>query len=313
MRCSKRDSIDKDVSHKSKEVMLVNIGFIGMGTMGAPMAARLLNAGHVLRVHNRTRSREQQLVNLGATNGVSPKDTANGVDLLITMVSDTPDVETVILGEEGAIHGMKRGSLLVDMSTISPSATRSIAKSLNKQGIEMLDAPVSGGSEGAQNGTLSIMVGGHKEAFHRVKPILATLGSTITHVGPVGSGQIAKAINQIIIAGTYAAVAEGLVLGLAAGIDIEATHAAVSGGAASSWVLSNRAQNMISNRYPLGFRTRLHRKDLNIALETARELGVPLPVAAFVEQLETGLLNKNHGEEDVSNIARYYREQANLE
>ena len=291
----------------------MKIAFIGMGTMGAPMASRLLNAGHDLRVHNRTRSREQQLLDQGATGGFSPKDVVDGTDLVFTMVSDTPDVENVILGPEGAIHGMKSGSLLVDMSTISPSATRNFAKVLKDKGIEMLDAPVSGGSEGAQNGTLSIMVGGTTETFCQLKPVLEILGSTITHVGPIGSGQIAKAINQVIIAGTYAAVAEGLVLGLAAGIDIEATHTAVSSGAASSWVLSNRASNMINNDYPLGFRTRLHRKDLGIALETARELGVPLPMAALVEQIETGLLKKNYGEEDVSNIARYYREQATLE
>jgi 3-hydroxyisobutyrate dehydrogenase len=291
----------------------MKIGFIGMGTMGAPMASRLVEAGHNLTVHNRTQLREEPLIKLGATRGNSPKEAVVDVDLVITMVSDTPDVESVILGPDGAIHGMRKGTVLMDMSTISPAATRRFAKALQQKDIEMLDAPVSGGSEGAHNGTLSIMVGGNSQLLDLLKPVLEVLGSTITHVGPIGSGQIAKAINQVIIAGTYAAVAEGMVLGLAAGLDIKAAHTAVSGGAASSWVLSNRASNMINNDYPLGFRTRLHRKDLGIALDAARDLGVPLPISAFVEQIETGLLKKGYGEEDVSNIARYFREQAAID
>lgn len=290
----------------------MNIGFIGMGTMGAPMAGRLIEAGHDLTIHNRTRAREEALAERGAARASSPKEAAAGADLVITMVSDTPDVEAVILGPDGAIHGMKEGAVLVDMSTISPTATREIARELEAKGVDMLDAPVSGGSEGASNGTLSIMVGGKAGVLESLRPVLGVLGNTITHVGPIGSGQVTKAINQVIIAGTYAAVAEGVALGLAAGLDIDAAHQAVSGGAAGSWVLTNRAANMIADHYPLGFRTRLHRKDLGIALETARELGVALPVAAFVEQIETGLMKRGHGEEDVSNIARFFREQAGL-
>ncbi|MCY4355665.1 MAG: NAD(P)-dependent oxidoreductase [Truepera sp.] len=290
----------------------MNIGFIGMGTMGAPMAGRLIEAGHDLTIHNRTRAREEALAERGAARASSPKEAAAGTDLVITMVSDTPDVEAVILGPDGAIHGMKEGAVLVDMSTISPTATREIARALEAKGVDMLDAPVSGGSEGASNGTLSIMVGGKAGVLESLRPVLGVLGNTITHVGPIGSGQVTKAINQVIIAGTYAAVAEGVALGLAAGLDIDAAHQAVSGGAAGSWVLTNRAANMIADHYPLGFRTRLHRKDLGIALETARELGVALPVAAFVEQIETGLMKRGHGEEDVSNIARFFREQAGL-
>ncbi len=290
----------------------MNIGFIGMGTMGAPMAGRLIEAGHDLTIHNRTRAREEALAERGAARASSPKEAAAGADLVITMVSDTPDVEAVILGPNGAIHGMKEGAVFVDMSTISPTATREIARALEAKGVDMLDAPVSGGSEGASNGTLSIMVGGKAGVLESLRPVLGVLGNTITHVGPIGSGQVTKAINQVIIAGTYAAVAEGVALGLAAGLDIDAAHQAVSGGAAGSWVLTNRAANMIADHYPLGFRTRLHRKDLGIALETARELGVALPVAAFVEQIETGLMKRGHGEEDVSNIARFFREQAGL-
>jgi 3-hydroxyisobutyrate dehydrogenase len=207
---------------------------------------------------------------------------------------------------------MEKGAVLVDMSTISPATTRLIAAALEDRGVAMLDAPVSGGSEGAERGTLSIMVGGDAAVLERLRDVLGVLGKTVTHVGPIGSGQVTKAVNQVIIAGTYAAIAEGLALGLAAGIDIEAAHAAVSGGAAGSWGLTHRGPNMIHNHYPLGFRTRLHRKDLGIALEAARELGVSIPLAAYVEQLETSLIKRGFGDEDVSNIARVVREQAGL-
>ena len=291
----------------------MKIGFIGLGTMGAPMAKNLLRAGFELTVHNRTRGKEEALVAAGATRAASPREAAAGADVVITNVSDTPDVEAVVLGEDGAVHGLKEGSVLIDVSTISPSVTRTIAAKLAERGVAMLDAPVSGGSEGAEKGTLSIMVGGEPEVFERMKPVLEAMGKTVTLVGPVGSGQVTKAINQTIIAGTYAAVAEGMAMGLAAGIDLEAAHRALSGGAAGSWVLSNRAQNMIENRYPLGFRTRLHLKDLGIALETARDLGVPVPVTAYVAQIETGLVKRGFGDEDVSNIARAVREGAGLE
>jgi 3-hydroxyisobutyrate dehydrogenase len=290
----------------------MRIGFIGLGTMGAPMARRLLDAGHEVTVHNRTRGREEPLERLGARRATTPRECARDQELVFTMVSDTPDVQAVVLGEEGAVEGMEKGAVLVDMSTISPATTRLIAAALEDRGVAMLDAPVSGGSEGAEHGTLSIMVGGDAAVLERLRDVLGVLGKTVTHVGPIGSGQVTKAVNQVIIAGTYAAIAEGLALGLAAGIDIEAAHAAVSGGAAGSWGLTHRGPNMIHNHYPLGFRTRLHRKDLGIALEAARELGVSIPLAAYVEQLETSLIKRGFGDEDVSNIARVVREQAGL-
>jgi 3-hydroxyisobutyrate dehydrogenase len=290
----------------------MRIGFIGLGTMGAPMARRLLDAGHEVTVHNRTRGREEPLERLGARRATTPRECARDQELVFTMVSDTPDVQAVVLGEEGAVEGMEKGAVLVDMSTISPATTRLIAAALEDRGVAMLDAPVSGGSEGAERGTLSIMVGGDAAVLERLRDVLGVLGKTVTHVGPIGSGQVTKAVNQVIIAGTYAAIAEGLALGLAAGIDIEAAHAAVSGGAAGSWGLTHRGPNMIHNHYPLGFRTRLHRKDLGIALEAARELGVSIPLAAYVEQLETSLIKRGFGDEDVSNIARVVREQAGL-
>lgn len=277
------------------------------------MALRLLQAGHGVKVHNRTREREEPLAKQGATRAESPRVAAEGAELVITIVSDTPDVEQVVLGEQGAAAGMAQGSLLVDMSTISPTVTRTIAAQLAERGVAMLDAPVSGGSEGAEQGTLSIMVGGEPSDLERARPALEQLGKAVTLVGPIGSGQLAKAMNQVIIAGTYAAVAEGMALGIKAGLDVGAARRAIEGGAASSWVLTNRAGNMIRNDYPLGFRTRLHRKDLGIALDAARELGVAIPVAAYVEQLETSLTARHLGDEDVSNIARIVREQAGLD
>jgi 3-hydroxyisobutyrate dehydrogenase len=243
----------------------------------------------------------------------SPKEAAAGVEVIVICVSDTPDVEAVILGENGVIHGAKSGATVVDMSTISPTVTRRIAEELGKKGVRMIDAPVSGGTEGAKKGTLSIMVGGEADDVKKVEEILKAMGKTITHVGSIGAGQITKAINQIIVAGTFWSVAEGVSLGLKAGLDMEKVIQAVSGGAAGSWGLSNRSGNMIKNEYPLGFRVTLHRKDLNIALGVARELGVTLPVAAFIEQVETGLIGRGYGDEDFSAIARSIREQSGIE
>lgn len=291
----------------------MKVAFIGLGTMGAPMALNLLKAGYELTVHNRTRDREIPVAEAGAQRADSPSAAAAAADIIITCVSDTPDVEAVILGEQGVIHGAKSGAVVVDMSTISPTTTQQIAQSLAGKGIAMVDAPVSGGSEGAQKGTLSIMVGGEAAVVERVRPVLAAMGKTITHIGAIGAGQTTKAINQIIVAGTYWAIAEGLALGMKADLDMNRVVQAVSGGAAGSWGLENRSGNMIANHYPLGFRVRLHQKDLNIALSAARELGVTLPVAAYVEQIETGLIGRGFGDEDVSAIARSIREQSGLD
>jgi 3-hydroxyisobutyrate dehydrogenase len=289
------------------------VGFVGLGTMGAAMAARLVAAGFEVTVHNRTRAREEPLAALGAARAAHPADAAWGADLVVLIVSDTPDVEEVAFGPDGLAAGLAPGTLVVDMSTIAPDATRAFAARIATRGGAWLDAPVSGGSEGARQGTLSIMVGGDPADLERARPVLKAMGTTITHVGPVGSGQLAKAMNQVVIAGTYAAVAEGIVLGLKAGIDVEAALAALAGGAAGSWGLVHRGPNVVRNEYPLGFRVRLHRKDLGIALDAARALGAPLPVAALVEQWETGLIARGHGDEDVSAIGRVVREQAGLE
>lgn len=291
----------------------MKVAFIGMGTMGAPMAMNLLKAGYEVTVHNRTRDREVPVAEAGAQRAASPQQAAAAAEIVITCVSDTPDVEAVILGEQGVIHGAQPGTIVVDMSTISPTATQQMAQALTEQGLHMVDAPVSGGSEGAQKGTLSIMVGGEAAIVERVRPVLAAMGKTITHIGGIGAGQTTKAINQIIVAGTYWAIAEGMALGLKADLDMDRVVQAVSGGAAGSWGLDHRSGNMIANEYPLGFRVRLHQKDLNIALAAARELGVTLPVAAYVEQVETGLIGRGFGDEDVSAIARSIRQQSGLE
>lgn len=290
----------------------MNVAFVGMGTMGAAMALNILKAGHPVTVHNRRREREEPLARAGARRAASPQEAAREADIVITCVSDTPDVEAVVLGEGGIIQGAKAGAIVVDMSTISPSATRRMAGRLAEKGLRMLDAPVSGGSEGAQKGTLAIMIGGEAGAVAQAMPVLSAMGKTITHVGPSGAGQLTKAINQVIISGVYLAVAEGMTLGLKAGMDMEKVVEALAGGAAGSWVLNFRSGNMIRNEYPLGFRVRLHRKDLAIAMEAARELGVFLPATALVEQIENGLIFQGYGDEDVSAVARAIRNSSGL-
>jgi len=263
----------------------LKVAFIGLGTMGGPMALNVMKAGHDLIIHNRTRHKEELLAAHGAKRAASPREAALEAEMIITSLSDTPDVEEVVLGNNGIIHGARPGSVVVDMSTISPDATRKIEQVVRAKGIKMIDAPVSGGSEGAKQGTLAIMVGGDPEDVERVMPVLKAIGTRITHVGPIGAGQLTKAINQTIVAGVYLGVAEGMVLGLKAGLDMDKVVEAIGEGAAGSWVLTHRSKNMINNNYPLGFRVRLHHKDLGIALETAKKLGVTMLVAALMDQI----------------------------
>ncbi len=289
------------------------VGFVGLGTMGAAMAANLARAGFPLTVWNRSGGRAGALLELGATEAATPRDLAGAVDVVVTCVSDTPDVENLLFAEDGIAAGARSGSLVIDCSTISPSATRGFGERLAARGIHLVDAPVSGGSEGAQKGTLTIFVGGDAADVERATPVLAGMGRTITHLGPLGSGQAAKAVNQVILAGAYLGVAEGLVLAMKSGLDPEQLVTALSGGAARSWVLENRSGRMIANDYPLGFKVALHRKDLGIALELARESGAALPVAALCEQLETGLVAQGHADEDMSAVARTIRALSALE
>lgn len=291
----------------------MKIGFVGLGTMGGAMAANAARAGFDVVAWNRTPGRAADLEELGVRLAGSPADVATEAELIITIVSDTPDVEAVLFGSNSVADGARKGSLVVDMSTISPSATRDFATRLGQRGVAMLDAPVSGGSEGAKKGTLSIFVGGEAADLERARPVLGALGTTITHVGPIGSGQAAKAVNQVILAGTYLGVAEGIVLAIKAGLDVDQLVAALGGGAAQSWVLANRSGRMQANDYPLGFKVSLHRKDLGIALQLARETGTALPISAICEQLEAGLVGRGHGDDDVSAVARTIRELSGLD
>ena len=291
----------------------MRVGFVGLGTMGGAMAANAARAGFEVSAWNRTPGRAPELEGLGVTMRASAADVAANSDVVITIVSDTPDVEAVLFGPGGVAEGARPGTLVVDMSTISPSATRDFAQRLAAQGIQMLDGPVSGGSEGAKKGTLSIFVGGDAADLERARPVLESLGTTITHVGSIGSGQAVKAVNQVILAGTYLGVAEGIVLALKAGLDVEQVVGALSGGAAQSWVLTNRSGRMKDNDYPLGFKVALHRKDLGIALGLARESGASLPVSALCEQIEAGLMGQGHADDDMSAVARSIRALSGLE
>jgi 3-hydroxyisobutyrate dehydrogenase len=293
--------------------MRMKAAFIGLGTMGAAMALNILKAGHSLTVYNRNRDRELPLEKEGAKRAATPLEAAAAAEVVVICVSDTPDVEEIILGNAGVIHGAKPGTVVVDCSTISPAATRKMGQTLAQKGIKMIDAPVSGGSEGAVNATLAIMIGGEAQDVEKVMPVLEAMGKTITHVGPLGAGQITKAINQTILCGYYQSLGEGMALGIKAGLDMEKVVRAIEGGACNSWVLTYRSENMIKNEYPLGFRVSLHNKDMRIALETARELGVSLPVAGLVAQIENGLIGRGFGDEDVSNLARATREQSGID
>jgi 3-hydroxyisobutyrate dehydrogenase len=276
------------------------------------MAANLARAGFPLAVWNRSPGRAAALVDLGAREARTPAELAGGSDLVVICIRDTPDVEAVLFEPQGIAEGAREGGLVVDCSTISPAATRDFAGRLAERGLHMVDAPVSGGSEGAVNATLTIMVGGETEDVARARPVLERLGRTITHMGPIGSGQATKAVNQVILCGAYLGVAEGLVLAMKEGLDPERVVQALSGGAAQSWVLANRSGRMIADDYPLGFKLALHRKDLGIALEMAERLGVPLPVAELTARLEDGLLEEGHGDEDMSSLARAIRSGAGL-
>lgn len=291
----------------------MRVGFVGLGTMGGAMAANAARAGFQVSAWNRTPGRAPELEELGVTRRASPAAVAANSDVVITIVSDTPDVEAVLFGPAGVAEGATPGTIVVDMSTISPSATRDFADRLAARGVKMLDGPVSGGSEGAKKGTLSIFIGGDAADLERARPVLASMGTTITHVGPIGSGQAVKAVNQVILAGTYLGVAEGIVLALKAGLDVEQVVGALSGGAAQSWVLTNRSGRMTANDYPLGFKVSLHRKDLGIALAMARELGASLPVSALCEAIEAGVMGQGHADDDMSAVARSIRALSGLE
>ena len=283
------------------------VTFLGLGTMGGAMAANLARAGFPVTAWNRSPGRAPDLVGLGVTMAATPAIAAAASTIVVICVSDTPDVEAVLFGPDGVVEGARPGTLIVDCSTIAPSGSWDFAARLRERDLSMVDAPVSGGSEGARNATLTIFVGGDAADVERARPVLTAMGRTITHVGPIGAGQAVKAVNQVILAGTYLGVAEGIVLAIKAGLDVEQVVAALGGGAAQSWVLANRSGRMLDNEYPLGFKVALHRKDLGIALDLAAQVGAVLPVSALAAQLETGLIAQGHAEDDMSALARSIR------
>ena len=291
----------------------MKVAVVGLGTMGGPMADNLIKAGFEITVHNRTRSKEEDFEKLGATRAETPAAAAAHAEIVLTCVSDTADVDSVLLGQEqGVINELQPGSLVIDCSSIEPDATRRMAQRFREKDIGYIDAPVSGGSEGAIKGTLTIMCGGSENDFERAQPVLQVLGSRITRIGPVGCGQIAKVANQVVITGTFMALAEALTLAYRAGADPERVVEAIGGGVAASWILNNRSEKMLKDDYPLGFRLRLHRKDLGIALATARDVKVPIPIASLVATIEDALIAQGYGDEDMSNLARFVRRGAGI-
>ncbi len=277
--------------------MSEKIGFIGLGIMGNGMAKNLIEAGFEVNVWNRTPARMDPFCEAGARCCSSPADVAAHSDIIITCVSNTADVEEVILRENGVIYGVKEGSLVVDMSTISPDTTRYITGILQQKGVAMLDAPISGGSEGAANGTLSIMVGGDAKQVQRALPVFEAMGKTITHVGENGAGQTVKLVNQILVVVTMLGVSEALLFAQAGGLDLQKTLDAVSQGAAGSWSLSNRGPQMIERDWRPGFMIDLQQKDIRLVLEEADKLGVPLLGTGIIFQLYRALQDQGLGEE----------------
>lgn len=283
------------------------VGFIGLGIMGRPMALNLIKAGFDLVVHARRPESMAPLAEAGARTAESPAAVARDTSIVFTMVSDTPDVEAVILGPEGVIQEVRLDAVVVDMSTISPASTRMMAERLRAAGAEMLDAPVSGGEAGAKAGTLSIMVGGEPAAFARVQPLFEAMGGNVVHVGPNGAGQVCKSCNQIVVGATIAGVSEAVLLAQASGVDPRKVREALLGGFAGSRILEVHGLRMIEGDYTPGFKSRLHRKDMRIVLESAQELGISLTTAAMVSEWLDLLVERGLGEEDSAAIFEVIR------
>jgi len=289
------------------------IGFIGLGLMGKPMTRNLLKAGYRLVVHNRSRAAVDELVAAGAAAATSPREVASRSEIVITMLPDSPDVEAVLRGPDGVLAGVRPGMLLIDMSTISPVVTRRLAAEARERGCEMLDAPVSGGTVGARDGTLSIMVGGSAAALERTRPILAALGKTITHVGGPGAGQVAKACNQVIVALTIEAVGEALVLAEKAGVDPARVREALLGGFAQSRILDVHGRRALERNFEPGFKVRLQLKDLAIALAAAKEYGARMPATSIVAEILKNVVACGDAEADHSVIMAHVARWAGLQ
>jgi 2-hydroxy-3-oxopropionate reductase len=289
------------------------IGFIGLGIMGKPIARNLMKAGFSLVVHNRSKGPVEELVKEGAEAAYSPKEVAQKAEVIITMVPDSPDVEKVILGEDGVLEGAKAGSIVIDMSSISPIVSQKIAAEVEKKGVKMLDAPVSGGEAGAVKGTLAIMVGGDQEAFDECQDIFRAMGKSIVRVGSVGAGGFTKLANQIIAAINLEAIGEAFVLGVKAGVDPNLIFQAIRGGLAGSNMMESRVPTILERNFNPGFKLKLHLKDLNNAVAAAKDLGVPLPITSLVQQMMLALTSSGKGEEDNGALVKLLEDLAKVE
>lgn len=291
---------------------MARIGYIGLGLMGAPMARNLLKAGHELVVHNRSREIVNKLVNEGAEEAFTPQEVAQKVDFVFTNLPDSPDVEHVVLGDEGIIHGAHDGLIYIDNSTIKPETARMLAEELASAGISALDAPVSGGDIGAINGTLTIMVGGDSSTFEKALPLLEAIGKTITHIGDSGAGQIAKAANQIIVAGTMTAMAEALVLTAKSGVDPARVVQAISQGAAQCWALDHKPAKLFQRDLSPGFKAHMQAKDLKIVIDTARTYQSSVPLTAVAHQLFEAMVAMGNGDLDNSAVITVLEALSNI-
>ena len=291
----------------------MNIGFIGLGIMGKPMAKNLLKAGHKLVAYDIVAAAVEEVVAAGAERGTSSKDVASRTDVIVTMLPDGPEVEQAVLGAAGVLEGARAGAIIVDMSSISPMVSQKVAAACAARGVEFMDAPVSGGEPKAIDGTLAIMVGGKKEVFEKVAPVLQAMGSSVTLTGAVGAGNVTKLANQIIVACNIAAMGEALVLATKAGLDPEVVFNAIKGGLAGSTVLNAKAPMVIGRNFKPGFRIRLHQKDLRNALLAAESLKVGLPFTSLVQQMLMALMNEGKGDLDHSAIVTFIEEMAGVE
>lgn len=293
------------------------VGLIGLGIMGQPMARNLLRAGFRLKVATRTPGKAESFAAVNASlgdveAGANPAAVASSSDIIITMVTDTPDVVAVVRGEEGIFASARPGTIIVDMSTISPAVTRELAAEAGSRGLSWLDAPVSGGEKGAIEGTLTIMVGGDLAALERARPVLEAMGRRITHFGPAGNGQSAKLCNQILVAGNLLAVCEALTLGAKCGLDLTTLHQALTGGAANSWALEILGRKIIDRDFKPAFMVRLQQKDLRLVLDAAYDNHTPLPTTALGHQLFSILQGAGRGDDGTQSLIRVFEQMAGL-
>jgi 2-hydroxy-3-oxopropionate reductase len=292
---------------------MARVGYIGLGLMGSGIARNLLKAGHQLVVHNRSRAIVDQFAGEGAIPATSPREVAEQVDFVFTNLPDSPDVEQVALGKDGIIEGAHEGLIFIDNSTIKPETARKIAGELGKVGVMALDAPVSGGDIGARAGTLSIMVGGPKEAFDTTLPLFEAMGKTITWVGESGAGQIAKIANQIVVAGTMVAIGEALVMAQKCGVDPQRVVQAISRGAAQCWALDNKPQKIFKRDLKPGFKAYMQAKDLKIVIDTGRTYNVPIPLTALTHQMYEAMIGMGNGDLDNSAVITVLEALANVQ